>query len=545
MRERTGASEHVQAAAALAALLLATALVYVPALRAGFVWDDRLLVLESPLVRESLSLPEHLSGRLFERSPHADARAYYRPLTTLSLAADFALWGDAPRGFHATNLALHAGVAALAFLLARRAGARPAHAALAAGLFALHPRLSESVAWISGRSDLLAALGVLAALLLHRTEPGAWAARGAAALALLGGLLGKETAIAGAAALVALELSSMPRGEAGRRPRTLRALSHLGPVAAVLAAYALLRAAGAPEGATAQAEVFQPAERVLLAVATLGRYALMLLDPLRPSLRIGLADVLATGELAAGALAAAALVWGALRLRAHRLAPLRLAALVAAAVALAPALHAIPIPLDVRAADRLLYLPVAGLALALAPALAARAPMARLAAPIGCALLAFFALATHLRAREWADEAPLWRGALATAHATDPRPALMLAELAIRRGQPAEALDWLARAGAAEAASQRRRLRTDASGEILGNTAGALAALGRDEEALRLLEELARREPTRAQHHYNLAVLHARAGQRESALAELTRAEALLPGYPAAARLRTHLSGAR
>jgi protein O-mannosyl-transferase len=116
------------------------------------------------------------------------ARPYYRsytPLTLLSHAVDYRMWGNNPWGHHLTSLLLHCVNAVLVFLLGLmllhagrptlggKAQEAPGSSmlfadtasivgAVAASLFfSLHPMRVESVAWISDRKDLLVALFTL------------------------------------------------------------------------------------------------------------------------------------------------------------------------------------------------------------------------------------------------------------------------------------------------------------------------------------------------------------------------------------------------
>jgi protein O-mannosyl-transferase len=82
----------------------------------------------------------------------------WHPLTTLSHQLDVELFGLAPLGPHAVNLALHALAAVLAFgVLASLTGAL-GPSWITAALFAIHPLRVESVAWISERKDVLSAV---------------------------------------------------------------------------------------------------------------------------------------------------------------------------------------------------------------------------------------------------------------------------------------------------------------------------------------------------------------------------------------------------
>ncbi len=91
--------------------------------------------------------------------------ANWFPLTRLSWMLDRALFGLDPRAFHTTNLALHAAAAALLFLALARMTGRAWRSAFAAAVFAVHPLHVEAVAWASARKDPLSALCFGAALL--------------------------------------------------------------------------------------------------------------------------------------------------------------------------------------------------------------------------------------------------------------------------------------------------------------------------------------------------------------------------------------------
>jgi protein O-mannosyl-transferase len=115
----------------------------------------------------------------------------WRPLLHLSYRLDFALWGMDPRGFLATNLALHlATVLGVHALLRRLRQATHDEIApfLIAAIFALHPAHAEVVANVSGRSTgLMTALLVWALALDGR--------RFLRAVLFVAACLAKETAI--------------------------------------------------------------------------------------------------------------------------------------------------------------------------------------------------------------------------------------------------------------------------------------------------------------------------------------------------------------
>ncbi|MES1209938.1 MAG: hypothetical protein ABUS79_28715, partial [Pseudomonadota bacterium] len=154
--------------------------------------DDDILIADN---QDLLSRPGSL-WTAFARPYFPQARrdhTYYRPIVNASFAADARWAGADPRGYHVTNVLLHAAVAALLFLLLRRLGYRDGVAFFGGLLFAVHPALTETVAWIPGRNDsLLALLGILAWLWLSRSA--SVAAKIGHLVALLGALLTKETA---------------------------------------------------------------------------------------------------------------------------------------------------------------------------------------------------------------------------------------------------------------------------------------------------------------------------------------------------------------
>jgi len=163
-----------------------------------------------------------------------------RPLLKLTYALGRAS-GLGLAGFHAVNLAVHAGSALLALALLRGVAARSgadgatARAAplLGALLFALHPVQVESVTYVSGRSSSLLGLLVLASAVTWtagREAGRAWLWAGASPL-LLGAALGvKETAVVLPLALVLLAAVDV------RRPfRWRMVLPAIAPHLAVLA----------------------------------------------------------------------------------------------------------------------------------------------------------------------------------------------------------------------------------------------------------------------------------------------------------------------
>jgi hypothetical protein len=161
-------------------IALITFLVYLTALRNDFVnWDDDIYVYENPYIRS-------LNPAFFKWAFFNFHASYWSPLTWISHALDYAVWGLNPLGHHLTNNILHAANTFLVVLLVIRLldawKGRTIHSGLssfvhertmliAAGttglLFGLHPVHVESVAWVAERKDLLCALFFLLSLIAY------------------------------------------------------------------------------------------------------------------------------------------------------------------------------------------------------------------------------------------------------------------------------------------------------------------------------------------------------------------------------------------
>ncbi|HEX3869759.1 MAG TPA: tetratricopeptide repeat protein [Pirellulales bacterium] len=128
-------------------------------------WDDDRHIVDNPAV----SSPSWSAVASIWRSAYDHL---YIPLSYTFFAAE--AWisercfgGLRPEVFHATSVALHAANVILVFLLLRRLVKSELAALVGAALFAVHPLQVESVAWISETRGLLAAFFSLIALNLY------------------------------------------------------------------------------------------------------------------------------------------------------------------------------------------------------------------------------------------------------------------------------------------------------------------------------------------------------------------------------------------
>ena len=137
---------------ALLAIVGAGVLAYSPALHAGFVFDDHVLIEQG----------DFLQGPLWRIWFSGDAPDYW-PLTYTSFWLELRGWGMWAPGYHAVNVVLHVVAAVLLWRVLSKLGVPGAW--LAGLLFAVHPVAVESVAWISERKNTLSAVLFLGTVL--------------------------------------------------------------------------------------------------------------------------------------------------------------------------------------------------------------------------------------------------------------------------------------------------------------------------------------------------------------------------------------------
>ena len=143
-----------QTALIACAFLLALLCAYWPCLSGQPIWDD-----DAHLTRADLRSVDGL--RRIWTDVHATQQYY--PVLHTAFWVEHRLWGDANVGYHLVNVTLHSLAAALLVALGARLGVRLAW--IGGALFALHPVMVESVAWISEQKNTLSTLFYLAAAL--------------------------------------------------------------------------------------------------------------------------------------------------------------------------------------------------------------------------------------------------------------------------------------------------------------------------------------------------------------------------------------------
>ena len=189
----------------LLALLVLVAVVYFPATRAGFVWDDSIM--------RGLKAVSTWGGIWELWFDPASAymqggewrEGHYWPLLYTTFWIEHKLWGFSPAGYHIVNILIHFANTVLIWRLLARLAVPGAW--FAAAVFAVHPLHTESVAWIIARKDMLATLFCLAALSvwLRFVEFRSWRRYAGSLLLFAAAMLCKSVAVVFPATLLILQ----------------------------------------------------------------------------------------------------------------------------------------------------------------------------------------------------------------------------------------------------------------------------------------------------------------------------------------------------
>ena len=167
-------------------LVLLAVLAYLPVLRGGFIFDDRVLITENHMVQAS--------DGLYRFWFTAEAQPCY-PLTWSLWWLEWHLWGNSATGYHVVNVLFHAVNVVLVWMILRRL--KIPGAWLAAAVFAIHPVNVATVAWVSEQKNTLSMLFSALAILLYLRfdEEEGWHWYGLSLAAFLLALLSKTAVV--------------------------------------------------------------------------------------------------------------------------------------------------------------------------------------------------------------------------------------------------------------------------------------------------------------------------------------------------------------
>ncbi|MEI8348528.1 MAG: tetratricopeptide repeat protein [Candidatus Omnitrophota bacterium] len=146
-------------------IILSAVVVYWNSLGGKFMWDDFGLIKDNAYITHHVNIPV-----FFTRDMGVGSNVqsnYYRPLQMVTNKIDYMFWGVNPLGYHITNLIFHILTALVLFWLLNVLFNKKNISFVASLLFVVHPVHVEAVSYISGRSDSLAALGMLLSLVFY------------------------------------------------------------------------------------------------------------------------------------------------------------------------------------------------------------------------------------------------------------------------------------------------------------------------------------------------------------------------------------------
>jgi tetratricopeptide (TPR) repeat protein len=377
--------------------------VYGPDMHTGFLFDD---------ARQQFALPT-------ASQPLSSWIGRVRPVLMFSYWVNSRISLEDTSSYHLFNVLIHALAGIFVFLVIRRllewAGTekstRVPFAAFGALLFLLHPLQSESVAYISGRSDALCGMfgcASFAAYLYRRTPAISWTGVLPVLLLFAAAVLTKEQAVVLPALFVLTDIWWNPE-------RPLRALLAnwrlyiflaLGAAAGVVRLWSMIVGGGHSNAGFAMKD-FTWYQYLFTQFRTVFAYLFNFVLPVNLTVDWDFPishGILDHGSIfgLAGLLAMAAAAW-----HYRRRFPLAGYGYFVFLILLSPTSSILPIQDPI--ADRRMYFPILGLILIAIDLLRRLKVEPKVLAAGAAALLVAAALATHARAEVWSDPILLWR----------------------------------------------------------------------------------------------------------------------------------------
>jgi Flp pilus assembly protein TadD len=495
------------------AATLVSATLYSPTFHGEFIFDDDTLPFRTGI--HDASLGAWLTG--------------VRPFLMFSYWVNYKISGEDPYSYHVLNMLIHSINTSLVFVVLLRllslSGWRQskgyAASVLGATVFLIHPLATESVSYIAGRSEALAALFMLLAYVVFlggNSEPLSWR-RSIVVLMLFGvAVATKEHAVAFAGVLLLTDLSwPQPFSIEGvRRNHRLYLLMTPG---IVLAGAWVARVLKGAESAGFSFKEFTWYQYAFTQARAIFAYIRLAVIPLGQSVDHDFPVSRTVSDHGAifCMVLLVALVLTAILFRARY--PLACFGLLLFLILLAPTSSVIPIadPL----VERRMYLPMVGLIL-IACQWASRMQWSSGLVSLVVVMLMTFGGLCYQRNRLWGKPEQLWASA-AQESTTKGRPYLGLAESLIAGNHCADAVAYLERG---EQLMPRDFAIQLAWGKVL-------ECQGKRENALKRLERAAEILPNSMVYQL-IGLLYSEMGRMEEAGAALRKAEQLGPGNSAA-----------
>ena len=517
------------------ALAVAVFGIYFQTRHFGFIdYDDPEFVTNNVHIRDGLT-PAAVAWAF--RTGYA---ANWFPLTWLSYMLGVSIYGLSSAGHHLTNAFLHALNSILLFFVLRRMTGARWQSAFTAMIFAVHPLHVEPVAWVSQRRELLAGMFWMLSIgtYLRYVKQPRTPVYLLLVLAFACGLMSKPTIVTLPFVLLLLDYWPLRRWQAGAAPRLIAEKLPLIALSAVASVITLAVQKGA--GAVASLGQAPFGLRVENALVSYLAYASQFLWPAKLAVIYPYANIAAWKAIGAAAcfvaVTALAIAW-------RKRLPYFFTGWLWFAGALVPMIGLVQVGVQSRA-DRYMYLPLAGLAIAdvwaLAELAAKRAALRTAIAALACFALAGVAWpATAL----WQDTVTLFTHAVQVT--TGNWPALLtLSQELVKENRVDEATPCLnellrlqprlaeahivfgsalSKRGELDAAAgqYRQALAEDPSSADAQEGLGVMQTeKGQLAEALTNLQAAAKSKPEDADAHYNLGRLYGLAGRADLAIPE-------------------------
>jgi hypothetical protein len=148
-------------------VVLVSFLLYVRVINFEYIGfdDTRLIVENQAFLEDASNIPHAFRQDVFVTPHRTSSKAYYRPLLTLSFMLDAHLGKTDSRVYHFTNIVLHILACLLVLQFFRLVNMKSETAFVLAMAFSVHPILSQAIAWIPGRNDILLTLFVVVSMI--------------------------------------------------------------------------------------------------------------------------------------------------------------------------------------------------------------------------------------------------------------------------------------------------------------------------------------------------------------------------------------------
>ncbi len=137
-------------------IALAVIIPYFNSLQNPFIWDEEVIIIKNPIIKDWQYLPYLFKTDIFTR-PITEG-GFYRPIYMISFMVNYHLWGLDVVSYHLFSVVLHILNALLLYVLLLKLGLRKKVAWLSSALFAVFPVNSEAVTPIATRDGLIASL---------------------------------------------------------------------------------------------------------------------------------------------------------------------------------------------------------------------------------------------------------------------------------------------------------------------------------------------------------------------------------------------------